>query len=119
MIPLPTPQLLAHCPLCQAAYDDASVRPLGESSLTPIAGAHGKSKMFHLTCKNCFHAVLAVILESSHGVSSIGLVTDLEASDALRVQDAPPISADDVVRAHLELDTRSQDLCLNLSKTSF
>ena len=114
MIPLPTPQLLAHCPLCQAAYDDESVRALGESSKYPISGPHGKSKMFHLTCKNCQHAVLAVILESSHGVSSIGLVTDLEASDAMRMQDAPPISADDVVRAHLQLDTESHVLCRQL-----
>lgn len=74
----------------------------------------GNSRTFHLTCKQCNHAVLAVILESSHGVSSVGLVTDLEAQDAVRVHDADPISADDVVRAHLELDMKSGEMCKSL-----
>lgn len=107
MHPSPTPQLLAHCPLCQAAYDDASVCLLGESA--PTLAVRAKSRMFHLTCKKCAHAVLAVILESAQGISSIGLVTDLEAQDAARVHEAAPLSADDVVRAHQALQTHSRE----------
>lgn len=110
MPPFPTPQLLAHCPLCQAAYDETSVCLIGEFTPRMAFGASGKSRMFHLTCKQCCHAVLAVILESSHGISSVGLVTDLEAQDAVRVHEASPITADDVVRAHQELAARSQEL---------
>lgn len=117
MHPSPTPHLLAHCPLCQAAYDDASVRPLGETAPRPLIGGQGKSRMFHLTCKQCHHSVLAVILESVHGVSSIGLVTDLEAQDAVRIHDADPISANDVVKAHVELEQMSGALCRALLKT--
>lgn len=104
--------MLAHCPLCQAAYDDASVRLLGEVAST--LSTQGTSRLFHLTCKKCAHAILAVILESAHGVSSIGLVTDLEAQDAVRIHDADPISADDVLRAHYELGTKSKEWCLGL-----
>lgn len=112
--------MLAHCPLCQAAYDDASVHLLGDfapqgNSVSAISRmGQGKPRMFHLTCKNCRHAVLAVILESGHGVSSIGLVTDLEVQDAVRIHGTQAISADDVVRAHVELDTKSREMCQGL-----
>jgi len=110
--PQPTPHMLAHCPLCQAAYGDGSVRLLGE--VTSTLAVPGTSRLFHLTCSQCSHAILAVILESAHGVSSIGLVTDLEAQDAARIHDADPISADDVLRAHHELGMKSKEWCLGL-----
>lgn len=56
-------------------------------------------RTFHLTCPACAHAVLAVIMENQHGVSSLGMVTDLEVQDAVRFQDAEPISADDCLNA--------------------
>jgi hypothetical protein len=105
--------MLAHCPLCQAAYGDGAVRLLGETTST--LSAQGTSRMFHLTCSKCSHAILAVILESAHGVRSIGLVTDLEAQDAVRMHDAAPLSADDVLRAHQELGARSREWCASLS----
>lgn len=114
--PNPTPNLLAHCPLCQAAYDDGAVQLLGESG--PTLAARGTSRMFHLTCKKCARAVLAVILESAQGVSSIGLVTDLEAQDAVRVHTTAPISADDVVAAHQAITLQSRTLCKALSQTT-
>ena len=64
-----TPKLLAHCPLCQAAYPTSEVKLLGEK---------GTTRLFHCTCSSCGHAVLAVVLESAGSVSSVGLVTDLE-----------------------------------------
>ena len=106
MHPSSAPHMLAHCPLCQAAYDDGSVQLLGEAA--PSLSVRAKSRMFHLTCKRCAHAVLAIISESAQGVSSIGLVTDLEVQDAVRVHEAAPISADDVVRAHRALQSQSR-----------
>ena len=101
----PSPKLLTHCPLCDAAYADASIRPLGES---------GTMRLFHLTCPSCAHAVLAVILEHPSGISSIGLVTDLEAQDALRFRDAAPISSEDCMIVHDVLNGRSRELCQTL-----
>ena len=102
MLPAPIPQMLAHCPLCHAAYGDGAVQLVGDLP-TPV-GAHRKPRMFHMTCKNCDHAVIAVIQETVHGVSSIGLVTDLEIQDAVRVRDAAPVSHDDVIQAHVALE---------------
>jgi hypothetical protein len=70
--------------------------------------------MFHLTCGQCQHAVLAVVLENQSGVSSIGLVTDMEVQDAVRMQDALPITSDDVIRAHAYLANQSRQFCRSL-----
>jgi hypothetical protein len=51
---------------------------------------------------------LAVIVENSGSVSSVGLVTDLEIEDALRFRDAAPITADECVAAHRILQEGSQ-----------
>lgn len=95
------PKLLTHCPLCQSHYPDAAIQLLGEQ---------GKTRLFHLTCDVCSHSVLAVILESSHGVSSVGLVTDLVAQEVLRFQDVPAVTADDCISAHLYIHNQSQEL---------
>jgi hypothetical protein len=81
---------------------------VGEPSHLP---GRGQGRMFHMTCGHCHHAVLAMVMESSHGISSIGLVTDLEAQDAVRIHDAKPICANDVIRAHAVLNAESQALC--------
>lgn len=99
------PKLLTHCPLCHAVYHDQSIRLLGEQ---------GTTRLFHLTCGTCNHSVLAVILESQSGVSSIGLVTDLEAQEAMNFRDAPVVSADDCVTAHVFLEERSREFCNSL-----
>ena len=103
------PKILAHCPLCQTAYEDRAIR---------LLGAQGASRMFHLTCASCRHAVLAVILENQHGISSVGLVTDMEAQDALRMHDVAPITANDCVAAHEVLESKSQDVVLALLQSN-
>lgn len=73
-----------------------------------MLGEQGMMRLFHLTCQSCSHAVLAVILENQHGISSMGMVTDLEVQDAVRFQDADPISADDCLNAKELLTNASQ-----------
>lgn len=97
--------MLAHCPLCQTAYHAAAVRLLGEK---------GTTRLFHCTCERCGHAVLAVVLETSGSVSSMGLVTDMEVQDAIRFQGLPPVSSDDCIAIHRALESESQRFCERL-----
>jgi len=92
----PDQQLLAQCPLCQATYQKDAVRLLGE---------RGATRLFHCSCQQCGHAVMAILLESSGWVSSVGVVTDLTAQDALRFRTSEPISADECIRFHQQLFT--------------
>ncbi|GMU25267.1 MAG: hypothetical protein AMXMBFR16_01720 [Candidatus Uhrbacteria bacterium] len=99
------PKVLTHCPLCQASYQERGVRLLGEST---------GMTLYHLHCSACRHSVLAMIVENPHGIRSVGLVTDMEAQDAIRFQDLDPVSADDCVRMHLALDGQSREMCRRL-----
>lgn len=92
-------KLLAHCPVCRTAYSPKGIRLVGEKGMT---------KVFHCSCTSCKHAVLAVILETPGAVSTVGMVTDLELQDALRFKDMAPVSADEVLQLHMELEHEAQ-----------
>lgn len=98
-------KLLAHCPLCQAMYEEQEIRLLGE---------RGATRLFHCTCRGCGHAMLALILETQGSVSSVGLVTDLEVSDALRFRDRTPITADECLAARMRMIDQSREFCVAL-----
>ncbi len=98
-------KLLAQCPMCQATYLKDDLRLLGEK---------GATRLFHCTCRACGHAMLAMVLEAHGSVSSVGLMTDLEAPDALRFRDLEPVSADECIAMHRFLQTESLDLCASL-----
>lgn len=99
-------RLLAQCPLCQASYQEERIRFLGE---------RGTTRLFHCTCQICGHAMLAIILENAGWVSSVGMVTDLEAKDAEHFQTTLPITADECIRAHQVLEFESRALCAHLT----
>lgn len=98
-------RILAQCPLCQAAYREDEIRLVGE---------RGASRLFHCNCEECGHSMLAIVLESSGWVSSVGLVTDLEAEEASRVQRSAPISVDECINLHRLLEGESNALCQSL-----
>lgn len=105
-------RILTQCPLCQSAYDEAGIRLVGEE---------GSSRVFHCSCQKCGRAMLAVVLEASGVVSSVGVVTDLEAADAKRFHEAVPITVDECLRFHVQLEDQSRELCqalLHPSKTA-
>ncbi len=58
--------------------------------------------------------MMAIVLEANGAVSSVGLVTDLEAADALRMNDRAPISDDDCIAAHRILQQESRAFCAQL-----
>lgn len=98
-------RLIAACPLCQASYQDGAIRLVGEK------GAH---RMFHCSCRQCGHAILAVVLETSGWVSSIGVMTDLEAKDALRLQESTPITSDECIKYYHIFEQESAVFCKEL-----
>ena len=98
-------RLIANCPLCQTSYQDGAIRLVGEK---------GSHRMFHCSCAFCGHAILAVVLESSGWVSSIGVMTDLLAKDAVRLQESEPITSDECVILYQAFELKSHDFCQEL-----
>lgn len=84
-------KLISYCPLCESSYNPREARVLGEKE---------DSHLLHIQCGNCANAIIALVLISSVGVSSVGLVTDLAFDEVHRFKERPPISTDDVIETH-------------------
>lgn len=84
-------KLISYCPLCESSYNPRAAKVLGEKD---------DSHLLHIECGNCANAIIALVLISSVGVSSVGLVTDLGFDEVHRFKAAVPVSTDDVIEAH-------------------
>ena len=90
-------RLTSYCPLCENSYVPQDARCLGEKS-----DAH----LLHITCGKCGTGMIALVLISNVGVTSVGLVTELTPIEVMLAKDAEAITTDDVITVHklLELD---------------
>jgi hypothetical protein len=95
-------RILTQCPLCHEQYGQDTIRLLGEEGIT---------RLVHCTCSHCGRAMIAVILEASGFVSSVGVVTDLEVEDAVRFRDAEPLQMDECIRFSEQIQRQSRQLC--------
>jgi hypothetical protein len=91
-------KLISYCPLCETSYNPREARVLGEKE---------DSHLLHIQCGRCSNAIIALVLISSVGVSSVGLVTDLAYDEVNRFKEAKPVSTDDVIEAHHLLQDES------------
>ena len=83
--------LITHCPVCSLRYEPLEAKILDEGS-----NAH----LVYIKCQNCHSSILAVIMASNFGLSSVGLITDLSGDDVLKFRDVEAISYDDVIEVH-------------------
>lgn len=83
--------IISTCPQCAAAYEPQAARVVGEKD---------GGQLVHVHCTQCEHNLLALVLVSSVGVSSVGMLTDLDYTDVIKFSEAEAVSADDVLHAH-------------------
>ena len=70
--------------------------------LNETEGTH----LLHLHCENCQNAVLALVLSSPSGLTSLGIVTDLSKNDLARLrQFQTELTVDDLLDFHGEILT--------------
>ena len=84
-------KLISYCPLCGSSYTPLQAQVLGEKE---------DSHLMHIQCGNCANAIIALVIVSSVGVSSVGLVTDLGFEEVGRFKEDRAISTDDVIDMH-------------------
>ncbi len=94
-------RLISHCPLCESRYS-----PLEAKVVEEREGVH----LVYIKCRKCLSSVIALILSSNLGVSSVGLVTDLSFDDLIKFKDAPNITIDEVIELHQLLEKSGNDL---------
>ena len=65
--------------------------------------------LLHIRCKKCWNSILALVLVSNVGVSSVGLVTDLIFEDVQKFRlNTSDVTVDDVLEIHELLETDMQ-----------
>lgn len=89
--------MISYCPLCETAYNPMEARILDEKE---------DGHLLHIRCKKCWNSILALVLVSNAGVSSVGLVTDLVFEDVQKFREgAAEVTVDDVLEAHELLES--------------
>lgn len=81
-------KMLRRCPLCKQDFGEEAVRIVEQREATHLV---------HITCPHCQNAVLAVILVSALGMSSVGVLTDLGAAEVSQMRRKSPINEDDLL----------------------
>lgn len=85
---------LIHCPVCNKEYRPAKMLLLGQEE---------KRSTLHITCESCHASSLVYVSLSPVGAVSMGVLTDLEQSEAKQFFKAEPLSRDDVLVVHQKL----------------
>jgi len=81
-------KLVSYCPLCDSHYNLLEARVLEENE-----GA----SLIYLRCPKCQSSILALILNNPLGVSSVGLVTDLNPEEVMKYRLAEDVTEDDAL----------------------
>ena len=88
--------LMNQCPVCKGNY---------EPNESNILKENGSAHLGHITCPHCHNSILAVVLATSAGLSSVGMMTDLKADDVLRLYGRETITEDELLNFHELLKT--------------
>lgn len=91
-------KLISYCPLCETSYSPQAAQVLGEKE---------DSHLLHIQCGQCSNAIIALVMISSAGISSVGLVTDLIFDEVDRFKETEPVTTDDVIEMHDMLQDES------------
>lgn len=81
-------QLLRQCPLCQASYQTGDLTVIED---------YDDVRLVHMTCGECASAVMAIVVVSPLGMSSVAVFTDLTAGDVSRLRSRDIFNQDDVL----------------------
>lgn len=87
-------RLMNQCPVCKGAYRAGQKDVLEE---------RGAAHLVHITCPHCSNAIMAVIITTPMGMSSVGMLTDLTADDVCRLSRRGAWSEDELFACHMLL----------------
>lgn len=91
-------RVMQSCPMCNTEYKNGGVR---------VAQEDGGASLVHVSCSNCCGSLMAIVVESGVGVSSVGMITDMSYDDLVRFHNEAPVSADDCLHLHTLLNQPS------------
>lgn len=91
-------KFISNCPVCHHQYNPIEAKVINETET-----AH----LLYIKCRQCHAAILALVMANQMGVSSIGVITDLDSYEVTRFEQA--ISGDDVLDIHESIQSGATD----------
>ncbi len=91
-------KIAAYCPLCDADLNPIKARIIEEKN---------DLYLVHIQCDKCKGFVLALVLRTENGLTSIGLITDLNFNDVYKFKNKDKISADEIIKLHKNFNKRN------------
>jgi len=86
--------VISRCPVCGSVYNTQKARLFAQKE---------KAQMIHFACENCQGNFIAMVMSMNHGLSTIGLVSDLDFEDAKNKITLPEITLDEVIGYHNDI----------------
>lgn len=97
-------RLVAYCPLCNQRYNPLEAKVIDKED---------NAYLIYVRCRKCQGSIVALVLSTGLGVSSTGLVTDLNSEDLIKFKEAQSITIDNVIDLHEALEGSSSSLAIN------
>lgn len=91
-------KFISQCPVCGEAYAVEQARLYAQQE---------NANLVHISCLKCQSNFIAMVLVMGHGLSTIGMVSDLVFEDAKRLHQFSPFSLDEIIEAHKYLETEN------------
>jgi hypothetical protein len=82
---------ISYCPVCNLRYNPLEAKVLEEGK---------SSHLLYVKCRNCQSAVLALVVSSNLGLTSVGLITDLNSDEVLKFKDSKSVNYDEILEFH-------------------
>lgn len=99
-------KFINRCPICSENY---------ETDKAQLFAANETASLIHIACQKCQSYFVAMIVMVGHGLSSVGMVTDLSFDDICRLYKTEPITTDEMIKGYQAINNKHflQTLILN------
>lgn len=81
-------KVMSSCPICQGKYNDASVM---------LVERKDDSYFLHITCPVCASTVLAYVMPSGVGLTTVALLTDMKRNEIQKFISLETVQNDDLL----------------------
>ena len=81
-------EAIIFCPLCDREYKPTNLQIVKQTGEIALAHSH---------CPHCEGAIMSILYQDMMGITLVGLVTDLNYQDAVRINKIATVGEDDVL----------------------
>ncbi len=84
-------KFIGHCPICNHRYEENRAK---------LFAKQDAANLVHITCGKCSSNFIAMIVIMGQGLSSVGMVTDLNFNDAKQLYKTAPLTVDEIISGY-------------------